>query len=177
MPGCLFFFHPFDDFQSCEFFTFLFFQRICDRVDQRGVHWDRDVLQRVGALLGFLDVAGQTVGCVFHHGELDRQVLHLPECLPGPVDGLMGGAESVGRLPGVRHVLDVGDLCPHDTARLDADGIFNGHGKCQFLHPADAEQIRQILLGQLKRDRLLEFFSVGGTAGGKEVEQIAKLHA
>ena len=50
----------------------------------------------------------------------------------------MGGAESIGRLSGVRHVLDVGDLCPHDAPGLDGDGILDRNGVGQQFHVADA---------------------------------------
>ena len=53
--------HSFDYFQSCEFLAVLFLQGVRDRVNQGGVHRDRDVLQCVGTLLRLFDIRRQAV--------------------------------------------------------------------------------------------------------------------
>lgn len=91
----------------------------------------------VGTLLRLFDVACKPVSGILYHGQLDRQILYPAESFLCLVNGLVGRAEGVGRLSGVRHIFHMGDFCSHDTARLDRDRILDGHGVCQKLHCGD----------------------------------------
>ena len=72
-------------FQSCEFFSFFFFQRVVDVVDQIRVHRYSDVLQSIGTFLCLFDVRCQTICWVLDFSQLDGQILYLSECLPGDI--------------------------------------------------------------------------------------------
>ena len=92
-----FLFHSLNDFQSCEFFPFFFFQCIGDIVNQFRIHWNGDILQRICPLLCLFNVSGKAICCVFHHGKFYRQIFYFSECICSQVYALAGCTESVGR--------------------------------------------------------------------------------
>ena len=59
-----------DDLQSCELFALLLLQCVRDILGQLGVMRNRDVLQRIGALLCFLDCRSKAVCRVLNHGKV-----------------------------------------------------------------------------------------------------------
>lgn len=58
------------DLQSCELLALLLLQCVRDILGQLGVMRNRDVLQRVGALLCFLDCRSKAVCRVLNHGKV-----------------------------------------------------------------------------------------------------------
>ena len=123
-----FLFHSLNDFQSCEFFPFFFFQCIGDIVNQFRIHWNGDILQRICPLLCLFNVSGKAICCVFHHGKFYRQIFYFSECICSQVYALAGCTESVGRRRHGRGVFYVGNLGSHNTSGLNGDGVFNRNG-------------------------------------------------
>ena len=109
-----FLFHSLNDFQSCEFFPFFFFQCICDTVDQIGVHRNGDILQSVCPFLRLFDVRSKAIRRIFHHGKFYRQIFYFSECICSQVYALAGCTESVGRRRHGRGVFYVGNLGSHN---------------------------------------------------------------
>ena len=90
-------FHTLDHLQTCKLFALFFLQSISDISGEGFISGDGDVFQRIGTLLGFLDVGSKTDGGVFDHGELDGQLLYTLEGCLGLVQGQLGAVVGVGR--------------------------------------------------------------------------------
>ena len=108
---------------------------------------NRNVLQRVGALLCLLDIGSQPVGGIFHHGQFDGQFFHTFKCLPGFIQGFPCAVVGVGGQRGDRICFDEGNFRPHDASRLNADGILDRDRIGDRLHMIDAD----LHVGGLKR--------------------------
>ena len=70
----LFALHFLYNLQPREFFPFLFFQCVIDRIYQIAVHRDSNIFKRIGTLLGLLDVRRQPVCRILDHRQLDGQI-------------------------------------------------------------------------------------------------------
>ena len=129
--------HLLDHLKSGEFFSFLLLQCIIDRIHQIAVHRDRDILQRIRPLLGFLDIRRKAVRRILHLSQLDRQVLHRTERLPGYIYGFLRRPERVCQVVLPVVVLDMRDLRSHDTPGLYPNGFLDRNGKCKLFYLAD----------------------------------------
>lgn len=92
--------HTFNDFEPGEFLTFLFLQCFLNGFCKHFVGGNRDIFQRVGALLGFLNVRCQPVGGVFNHGKLNGQLFHFVESGLCLIQRLGSSIIGVGRHTG-----------------------------------------------------------------------------
>ena len=117
----LFALHFLYNLQPREFFPFLFFQRVIDRIYQIAVHRDSNIFKRIGTLLGLLDIRRQPVCRVLDHRQLDGQILYLPERLTDNINRLMRRTECIGQVILLRVILHIWYLRPHDAAGLDPD--------------------------------------------------------
>ena len=126
--------HTFNDFEPGEFLTFLFLQCFLNGFCKHFVGGNRDIFQRVGALLGFLNVRCQPVGGVFNHGKLNGQLFHFVESGLCLIQRLGSSIIGVGRHTGGFIGFYQRNLRTHNAAGLDADRILHWNGMGDLIY-------------------------------------------